>query len=234
MTKKKTEKKTEAEEQSSVIISPPDFAIASLLIKGTAPYVQNKFSQKALNQIKADQERGKSAKKRERKAKDFQAIYAGAQHVAEGDWLGIPAPAFRNAAISVCRICGYAMTKAKLSIFIEADGVDREDGMPLVKITKGEPRYIEHYVRNETGVVDLRARPMWQPGWESIVRIRFDLGQFSLDDITNLLIRVGTQVGVGEGRPDSKKSCGMGWGLFDVVSILGMQKVVFPRMGQAG
>ena len=33
----------------------------------------------------------------------------------------------------------------------------------------------------------------------------------------NLIARVGMQVGVGEGRPDSKQSAGLGFGLFDVV-----------------
>ena len=41
-----------------------------------------------------------------------------------------------------------------------------------------------------------------------------DADQFSLTDITNLLSRVGAQVGIGEGRPDSKSSAGMGWGMF--------------------
>ena len=35
-------------------------------------------------------------------------------------------------------------------------------------------------------------------------------------DVTNLLMRVGQQVGIGEGRPDSKNSAGMGWGTFNV------------------
>ena len=50
------------------------------------------------------------------------------------------------------------------------------------------------------------------------IRIRFDADMFSLTDITNLLMRVGLQVGIGAGRPFSKDSCGMGWGLFDIVS----------------
>jgi hypothetical protein len=29
---------------------------------------------------------------------------------------------------------------------------------------------------------------------------------------------VGRQVGIGEGRPDSRNSCGMGWGLFEIVN----------------
>lgn len=39
---------------------------------------------------------------------------------------------------------------------------------------------------------------------------------FSHNDIVNLMMRVGQQVGIGEGRPDSKNSAGMGWGLFDI------------------
>jgi hypothetical protein len=30
------------------------------------------------------------------------------------------------------------------------------------------------------------------------------------------MARVGLQVGIGEGRPDSKNSAGMGWGLFTI------------------
>jgi hypothetical protein len=30
------------------------------------------------------------------------------------------------------------------------------------------------------------------------------------------IARVGQQVGICEGRPDSKNSAGMGWGLFDI------------------
>ena len=131
-------------------------------------------------------------------------------------WHGIPAPAFRNAAVSACKICGFHMTKAKLSLFVEADGFDAQDGTPLVKITEGEPIKHEATVRLATGVCSLAIRPMWREGWKAKVRIRFDADQFTLSDVSNLMMRVGLQVGVGEGRPDSKKSCGMGWGVFEL------------------
>jgi hypothetical protein len=115
--------------------------------------------------------------------------------------------------ISACRTVGFKMTLAKLSVFVEADGFDKQDGTPLVKITKGEPKYCEHMVRIQQ-TVDVRARAMWNEGWEAELRIRFDADQFTLEDITNLLSRVGMQVGIGEGRPDSKSSSGMGWGTF--------------------
>ena len=210
---------TSAASGQVVTIAPPNFQTGVFRIRGIAPYVQNKFSQKAREQMRAMQEAGSTARKgSKREAKDFHAAYEQAIHRTAEGWAGIPAPAFRNAMISACRTVGFQMTRSKLGLFIEPDGFDADDGTPLVRITKGEPEYHEAFVRNETGVVDLRPRPMWAPGWEAVVRIRFDADMFTLADVANLLMRAGLQVGIGEGRPDSKKSAGLGWGLFEIVS----------------
>lgn len=197
-----------------IAISPPNFQTAIVHIEGTAPYVQHKFSVKARNQIKAKQEKGSQAKKgQKREPKDFMAMYEGAQYHMEDGENGIPAPAFRNAMISACRLVDQKMTIAKMALFVEPDGFDKEDGTPLVKFTKGKPEYMESYVRIP-GSVDVCARPKWDAGWRATLRIRFDADRFSASDVLNLLARAGQQVGIGEGRPDSKMSCGMGWGLF--------------------
>ena len=201
-----------------ITIAPPKFKIVEFGIRGVTPYVQNKFSQKAREQMHTKQAAGSTTKKGvNRTAKDFQAAYEGAMHKTTEGWCGIPASAFRNAMISACRIVGFQMTKAKLALFTMADGFDAEDGTPLVRISKGEPIYTELAVKNETGVCDLRPRPMWREGWEAIVRIRYDADMFTLTDVANLLMRAGVQVGIGEGRPDSRKSCGIGWGVFDLI-----------------
>ncbi|HOM18658.1 MAG TPA: hypothetical protein PK777_12065 [Thermoguttaceae bacterium] len=205
--------------QQEVKIPAPKMQAATFLLRGIAPYVQNKFSAKAKEQIKRTQEAGPTAKsRRQREPKDFLECYEQAIHRAKEGWYGIPANGIRAAMISACRTVGYAMTRAKLGFFVMADGYDADDGTPLVKITKGEPHYSETPVRNESGVIDIRARPVWDPGWEAEVKIRFDSDLFTLDDIANLLLRAGQQVGIGEGRPDSKNSCGMGWGLFEIIS----------------
>ena len=207
-------KKAAATEQH-VMIPAPKFSTAVFAIIGDSPYVQNKFSAKASQQMKEKQESGsQSGKGKQRVAKDFKECFEGAMHKAKAGWCGIPAPAFRNACISACRIVGFKMTLAKLSIFVEADGYDETDGTPLVKITKGEPVYHEATVRLQSGVCDIRARPMWREGWEAVVRVRFDADQFKTEDVANLLSRAGLQVGIGEGRPDSKSSAGLGWGMF--------------------
>lgn len=204
--------------QQALTIQAPNFRTATFLIRGTAPYVQNRFSEKAKEDIKSTQLAGSTSKKgKKREPKDFQACYEGALHKTAEGWHGIPAAAFRSAMVSACRVAGFQMTRAKLTAFVEADGFDPEDMEPLVKITKGEPQYFERYVRIASGTCDLRARPMWAPGWEALVRVRFDADQFKLEDVANLMMRVGLQVGIGEGRPDSPNSTGQGWGLFDLV-----------------
>lgn len=218
-TKDKVFKKPEEanqQENREVQITAPNFRVAEFKIKGTTPYVQLRFFKKGEIQI-AHEQGGVSKSKKKREARDFKNEYEQAKHVSEEGWVGIPAASFRNAMISACRIVSFKMTLAKLSVFADADGLDREEGTPLIKI-KGTPEMVIHHVRNQTGVVDLRSRAMWRE-WSATVRIKFDADLFSLQDVTNLMCRVGQQVGIGEGRPDGKTSAGMGWGLFEVENL---------------
>lgn len=198
-------------------ITPPDFRRLEINIKGTAPLVINRFSAKAMEMMRQTQEAGSTAKSRkQREAKDFEALYEGAKHIADEGWEGIHAAAFRNAAISACRACGFKMTHAKLAFMVLQDGFDRVDGAPLVRLTSGEAEPWVAPTRNATGVVDLRCRPLYRE-WSATLRIRYDAGMLTSDDVVNLIARVGLQVGIGEGRPDSKMSAGLGFGLFEIV-----------------
>lgn len=200
-----------------VVITRPDMRVISLEISGTSPLVINKFSSKAKELMMATQMAGSTAKSRKaREAKDFEELYNGARHISSEGWDGIHAASFRNAAISACRAAGFVMTKAKLAIFIEPDGFDADDMTPLVRITQGEPQMVVSPCRNASGVIDLRPRPTYFP-WGATLRIRYDAGILTETDVCNLIARVGMQVGIGEGRPDSKASAGVGNGLFNLV-----------------
>jgi hypothetical protein len=109
------------------------------------------------------------------------------------------------------------MTHAKLAFMVLSDGLDRVDSAPLVKLTEGVAEEWIAPTRNATGVIDLRARPMYKT-WAASLRIQYDAGMLSDADVTNLIARVGLQVGIGEGRPDSKMSAGLGYGLFKIVN----------------
>jgi hypothetical protein len=208
----------ESPKAETIKISAPAMRTAAFTIVGTAPLMTAKFSKKA--ELMAKMSEGKSAgSKRDRSARDFDADAAGAAYRSRDGWYGLNAASFRNAAISSCRLVGFKMTLAKLSIFVEADGFDHTEGTPLVRIVAGVPETSVMPVRNATGVVDMRARPVWAPGWKVVVRVRWDAEQFSLTDVTNLMSRVGAQVGIGEGRPDSRESAGLGYGLFAIESV---------------
>lgn len=200
-----------------ITIRPLNFKSMSVQLRGTAPYMQARFSQKALQQMRDKQLLGQQARgKKERQPRDFDADYYDAMHRDSDGRNGIPASAFRNAMIDACRMVGYKMTQAKMSVFTEADTLDAVDGTPLVLI-HGTPERTEMAVRNETGVADIRVRPMWRE-WTCTLRVTWDADQFGQEDVFNLLVRAGAQVGIGEGRPFSKKSAGLGFGTFTVVA----------------
>lgn len=202
----------------AVQISAPKIETAAFRIRGTAPLVQLRFSQKAMGMMMEKMAAGSTAKgKKVREARDFDRDMRDAMHVSTEGWVGIPASAFRQAIISACRLVGFKMTLAKLSVFVVADGFDAVDGIPLIRLDAGEPERLDMAVRNATGVADIRIRPMWRE-WGSKVLIRYDADQFTIQDVTNLMARVGAQVGIGEGRPDSKSSAGLGWGTFELVN----------------
>jgi len=203
--------------EEAVRVSAPNFKTAQFTITGTAPYVQLKFGEKARNQMRSNQAAGSTAKKgKKREAKDFDALFLSAQHVSADGWNGIPASAFRHAMVEACTLVDFHKTKAKKAVFVGADGYDKDDGMPLVRINGRKPRHVEHTVPNANGAMDIRVRAMFDEGWTATIRITFDADLFTLADITNLLMRAGMQVGVGEGRPSSKSSIGMGWGTFSL------------------
>lgn len=203
-------------ETTTLTIPAPNFKTITVEIEGTAPYMQARFSAKAMQAMKSKMEAGSTAASRKkRKARDFKADFKEAQYISTGGWNGMPASAFRNASIRACKTVGFHMTNARMSIFIEAEGLDATDGTPLVKIIADPPEMSEMAVRNATGVADIRVRPMWRE-WKAILKVTFDRDQFTEQDVINLLMRAGMQVGVGEGRPFSKKSNGLGFGLFKV------------------
>ena len=206
-------KPKEEQVKENVTIKAPAIKKVQFKIVGTAPYVQLRFSEKAIRQMMDKMQAGSQANKRKAKeARDFDADFKAALHISTEGWAGIPASAFRNGLISACRLVGFKMTLAKLSLFVGEDGFDQVDAIPLIKIS-GTPEPLIMHARNATGVCDIRVRAKFWP-WSAALNVSYDTDQFSATDVANLLLRVGQQVGIGEGRPDSKASAGMGWGTF--------------------
>src|SRR3972149_117423 len=120
----------------NVTIPAPNFKTSVFTIEGTSPYVQHKFWKKA-SMMKTQEEGSTNNKGKKREKRDFKSDFLAATYrTAKGEY-GMPAPAFRNAMISACRTVGYKMTHAKLAAFVFADGYDKDDETPMVRIEGG-------------------------------------------------------------------------------------------------
>jgi hypothetical protein len=208
------------------VIKPANIVETTIAIRGTAPLVQHKFSEKAKTMMM--EAMTKTAAERKSKAtrdpRDFNNEFEQSQHKSTEGWVGIPCSAFRAAMIDACRTIGLVMTRAKMSVFVLADGIDAAEGTPLVRIySKKGPEKHTGLVRLETGVADVRVRPMWRE-WACKVRLQYDADMITGESVVNLLDRAGKQCGIGEGRAFSKNSVGQGWGSFEVVQDEDEQK----------
>lgn len=208
-------------------IAPLRQAIITIPIVGAdqSPLKVLRFSAKKRQKVQETQEAGDQAKtKKKRNPKDFAEELEEAKYICtqmiDGKpvtWLGLNASGVRNGCIETCRVAGFVMTKAKMSIFCVPDGLDDLDSTPLCRI-HGVPEPLSRsidYVRNASGVIDLRPRITFLT-WGINLRLRFDEDQFSPSDVVNLVIRVGQQNGLGEGRPNGTNGNGTGCGLFTV------------------
>lgn len=198
-----------------VTIRAPNMGMVKIPIVGTSPLVVNQFSEKQKNAMREKQEEGSRARKgRKRAAKNFEDACNAARYVSEAGWDGMPAAAFRSAMIAACGVVGFKMTVARKSIFVVAEGRDARSGTDLVRI-HGKWHMDVRPERNANGNMDLRSRPMWND-WKITVTIQYDADVFLPEDIANLMQRAGIQIGVCEGRHDSRKSNGCGWGCFTI------------------
>ena len=205
-------------ETEVAIIKPANIQEMTLSIKGTSPLVQNKMSEKQKRMMMEAMETTIKKPKSARAARDFEKDFQDAQHVSEDGWIGIPCVAFRAAMVDACRLTKtISMVIAKMAIFVKADGLDKADGTPLVRIYSPEPPEMHMgMVRIQGDKADIRARPMWRR-WGCKVTIRYDGDMVTGEGVLNLLDKAGKQVGVQEGRNFSKNSVGCGWGEFEVI-----------------
>jgi hypothetical protein len=205
--------------KTNVQIKAPDLRIATFHIKGTSPLVIHRFSVKTKEQMAQKMAQGKSASsKKNREAKNSDDTFNESRYISQEGWDGFHAASIRNAMISACRLVGFKMTLAKMSVFVLQDGWDKfEPQIPLIRII-GKAVKQADMARVETGQPYVTYRAAYNP-WEAKIRIRFDNDQFSIEDVSHLLSRVGMQVGIGEGRHDSKNSAGMGWGCFELEGV---------------
>lgn len=199
--------------KKKIEVTAPNIQQLKFDVKGTSPLVMHRFSNKASMILAQSTE--KATGRKVLPPKDWDALCEAATHRLTDGSYGIPASAFRAALIRACVLVRIHMTTAKMSVWVKEDGYDLE-GYPLVRL-KGKPEQHFDHVRLADDSTSIVVRPMFKQ-WSVQLRVCFDADQFSANDVTNLMLRAGSQVGILEGRMFSHRSAGMGWGSFDLAN----------------
>jgi hypothetical protein len=201
-------------------VTPPALRVIVFSVQGTSPLMTNAFGPMAFAKVRDGMAMGEVEKKRQERdpkpPRDFDALFRDSCHISTEGWCGVPAPGVRNALIDAyCSLTGKKKP-AKQGIFVLPDGYSTNGGMPLLRIIGPDPIRDERSV-SQNGGMDIRVRPLWMPGWRMVIRVQFDESQFKPENIANMMHRVGTVLGIGAARPNSVKSAGLGFGLFEIV-----------------
>lgn len=182
--------------------------VAQIEIKGTAPLIVHRWSEKA-RQMMLDAQQGK---KNAKQPKDPDADYETSMYRFEDGGHGFPVMAFKAATVKGGgRVFGKAvkMTELRQVFTFLADGIGT-DGTQLARII-GEPNMREDMVRVGMGTADIRFRAEYRD-WSAILRIEYVPSVIDLGSVVALVDAGGTN-GVGEWRPEKSGS----YGTYEVV-----------------
>lgn len=209
-----------ATKKELIEIKPIEIKKVKVRITGDTPLIMHAWSEKAKRQMLEAQMGVSKGKKKEVKnpVDDFiRSMYwltpmpedgtveSFEEAIANGARFGFPVTAFKQAAISAAYRMGW--TKDKVSVrgafFIDAD----EDGM--VEIHSDVPTMREDMVKIGMGTADIRYRGEFR-NWYADLTISYNAnGQYSLENIMNIINAGGYICGVGEWRPEKDGQYGM-------------------------
>lgn len=190
--------------KTTTAIELPPLALETVEIPliGTAPLIVHAWSEKALRQM-ADKQQKRAAKAREAKVPfdDFAgSLYwlterpeKPTEADVEAAKFGLPAVAFKSAAVTACTSTG-SITKVAARQAFHVVGT-------MVEIIGPPPAMREDVCRVGMGTADLRYRGQFDP-WGVRVRVEINTAVISPEQVVNLFALAGFAVGVAEWRPE--------------------------------
>ena len=208
-------KKTEVIE-----IRPIEIKKVTVRVVGDTPLIMHAWSEKAKRMMLEAQMGIAKGKKKEVKnpADDFiRSMYwlppmpedgtmeSFEEAIANGARFGFPVTAFKQAAISAAYRMGWAKDKMSMrgAFYIDSD----ENGM--IEIHSDTPEIREDMVKVGMGTADIRYRGEFK-NWYADLTISYNAnGQYSLENIVNIINAGGYVCGVGEWRPERDGQNGM-------------------------
>ena len=183
--------------------------IAEIEVRGTAPLIVHRWSEKA-RQMMLDAQQGK---KNPKQPKDPNADFETSMYRFEDGGHGFPIMAFKSATVKGgARLFGKAvkMTELRQLCTFLSDGLCT-DGTQLTRIISDAPIMREDMVRVGMGTADIRYRAEYR-NWSAVLRIEYVPSVIDLSSVVALVDAGGT-TGVGEWRPENSGS----YGTFEVV-----------------
>lgn len=201
-------------------IRPIEIKKVTIRIVGDTPLIMHAWSEKAKRMMLEAQMGVAKGKKKEAKnpVDDFiRSMYwltqmpedgtmgSFEEAVANGARFGFPVTAFKQAAISAAYRMGWAKDKMSMrgAFFIDSD----ENGM--IEIHSDTPEMREDMVKVGMGTADIRYRGEFK-NWYADLTISYNAnGQYSLENIVNIINAGGYVCGVGEWRPERDGQNGM-------------------------
>ena len=201
-------------------IRPIEIKKVTIRIVGDTPLIMHAWSEKAKRMMLEAQMGLAKGKKKEAKnpVDDFiRSMYwltpmpedgtmeSFEEAITNGARFGFPVTAFKQAAISAAYRMGWAKDKMSMrgAFFIDSD----ENGM--IEIHSDTPEMREDMVKVGMGTADIRYRGEFK-NWYADLTISYNAnGQYSLENIVNIINAGGYVCGVGEWRPERDGQNGM-------------------------
>lgn len=201
-------------------IRPIQIRKATIHIVGDTPLIMHAWSEKAKREMLEKQMKVTKTKAKDAKnpVEDFiRSMYwltpmptdmtEDGFHAAidNGARFGFPVTAFKQAAISAAYRMGWAKDKMSMRGAFFIDGDENQ----MLEIKSDTPIMREDMVKVGMGTADIRYRGEFR-NWSADINISFnENGQYSLEQIINIINAGGYVCGVGEWRPERDGQYGM-------------------------
>lgn len=201
-------------------IKPIKIVKTTVRIKGTSPLIMHAWSEKAKRemlekQMKTTKTTAKTAKN---PVEDFiRSLYwltpmpetfteeAFEKAIADGARFGFPVTGIKQAAISASYRLGWTKDKMSLRGVFFIDGDENQ----MIEIHSDPPIMREDMVKIAGGTADIRYRGEFR-NWYADLDISFnENGQYTLEQIINIINAGGYTCGIGEWRPERDGQYGM-------------------------
>ena len=204
----------------TIEIKPIEIRKTTIRIVGDTPLIMHAWSEKAKREILDKQMKKTKSSAREAKnpVEDFiRSMYwltpmpdemsqdGFEEAIEKGARFGFPVTGFKQAAISAAYRMGWAKDKVSMRGAFFIDGDENQ----MLEIHSDTPVIREDMVKVGMGTADIRFRGEFR-NWYADLTISYNAnGQYTLEQIVNIINAGGYVCGVGEWRPERDGQYGM-------------------------